>query len=203
MMSNTQIDTTDYTISFDELAKLLGVHKIHLTRWLKECNITDWIKHTKNGKRWFTSETLEILRQAKKPPEGWITMKELEERLCISRDLMIYQVRKLDKTKARQYWRDMYLSPEAVIQLTIFFSQPKYVKKQYKARKDYNKIYTEQREQEWQEWEDEAVDESELVTFEGYTLTPEEHARRMEIRNKRDNYIPAIVVEHFKNWNVH
>ncbi len=189
---------TDELYTVKEIADKAGVSYRNLFQYLKYHKLLgQYVK--KRGKRKLYSEEFcdRICRIVSKPSD-WIELKDAARQMG-KNPCTLYQTAKriVNDSDVRVVLNKTYISPEAVSIVTEYYAEQERRSELWRLS-DRGQDYLRQKERDADRWINEPVDESKLVWYDDFLLTPEQHARRLEIRIKRFNDVPKFVVDEFK-----
>lgn len=189
---------TDGLYTIQEIADKAGVCYRNLWMYLKYRNLLSQFVRKRGKKRLFSEEFCDRICRNVRPPSDWTGLKDIARQLK-KKPITVRRVieRIVKDCNIRIIMHDIYLSPEAVSVVTEFYADLARRKELFMLSKR-GQDYLRQKERDADRWINEPVDESKLVWYDDFLLTPEQHARRLEIRIKRFNDVPKFVIDEFK-----
>lgn len=189
---------TDELYTIQEIADKAGVCYRNLWQYLKYHNLLSQFVRKRGKKRLFSEEFCDRICRIFALPKGWINLNDAERQMGKQPNTLLQTVHRIvNDSNVRVVLNKTYLSPEAVSVVTEFYADLARRKELFMLSNS-GQYYLRQKERDADRWINEPVDESKLVWYDDFLLTPEQHARRLEIRNKRFNDVPKFVIDEFK-----
>lgn len=148
--------------------------------------------------RLYTEDICNRLVEELAVPEGWQPLPQLASSLNVTHAAFANYVHyAIPANLYRKIRHITYLSPEAVEIITRHYKSSEEISARWRQSKR-GRAYYESKDKQLDEWINAPVDESELILLDGYLLTPEQHLRRLRIRQKRFNDVPDFIFKHFQ-----
>lgn len=184
--------------SIPDIASIARLDKRLVYEYLSNHSRLDQCVRKSGRMRYFTKEFCDEIVSEMSPPDGWTKMKDLSDELGVDPVVMYtYVMSHSDGNDWKMVRHCVYLSPEYVERITRHNDDRKSRSQQWRQTRQGRKYYA-QKERETDDWLNSPVDESELVMFDGFLLTPSQHVTRLEIRNRVYKDVPGFVIDHFR-----
>lgn len=189
---------TDELYTIQEIADKAGVSYRNLYLYMRNHNLLSQFVRKRGRKRLFDEEFCDRICRTVSRPNGWTELKDLARQIGKGHYTVLPAVHRIvNECYVQKILNRLYLSPEAVEIVTQYFADCDRKTELWLLSKR-GQDYLRQKERDADRWINEPVDESKLVWYDDFLLTPEQHARRLEIRIKRFNDVPKFVIDEFK-----